>query len=784
MKSILSVLFFCVIGLTASAQNKFTITGYVKDSLSGETLIGATVSINGKNNGIASNQYGFFSITLPANNYTLSCTYVGYDSKQINISFQKNMEFNFLLSPKFSTNKEVVISSVRKDANVKNAQMGRVSLSMDQVKSLPVIFGEVDILKTLQLLPGVQNAGEGNIGLYVRGGGPDQNLILLDDAIVYNTGHLFGFFSIFNSDAIKNTTLIKGGMPAQYGGRLSSVLDVAMKEGNVNKFQMDGGIGLISSRFSLQGPIKKNKASFIISARRTYIDVLTKPFIPKSSNYYGSGYYFYDLNTKVNYQFSEKDRLYLSGYFGRDVFNFNNAQRSFKANIPWGNATATLRWNHVFNRKLFANTTLVYNDYKFAFNASQQDFAIQLSSGIHDLTAKTDFDYYLTPQHKIKFGGQFTYHTFSPNILSGRSDTTVFVPNNTNKKYANEAAVYVQDDWTISDKLQANVGLRLSGFSQIGPYTIYQTDSNGNKLDSTVYKRGQPVKTYGGLEPRFTLRYSLNDETSLKASVVHNLQYIHLVSNSGTTLPTDLWVPSTYRVKPQIGWQYSAGVFKNFEENTYETSVELYYKTMQNQIEYAAGYTPSLQDPEQSFVFGKGWSYGAEFYVNKARGRLTGWIGYTLSWTWRQFPQLNNGEKYPAKYDRRHDLNVVGAYELNKHWKLSAVFVFATGNATTLPTQFYIIQGVLTQEYSKINQYRLPDYHRLDLAATYTPTFKPNKKIHGSWVFSIYNVYNHLNPYFIYFDQTGNPYNGTLKVSARQVSLFPVIPSVTWNFHF
>ena len=607
---------------------------------------------------------------------------------------------------------------------------------------------------------------------------------MLDDAIVYNTGHLFGFFSIFNSDAIKNTTLIKGGMPAQYGGRISSVLDIAMKEGNTNNLQVDGGIGLIASRLSIQGPIKKNKASFIISGRRTYIDVLTKPFIKKSSNYYGSGYYFYDLNTKVNYQFSEKDHLYLSGYFGRDVFNFNNSERSFSANIPWGNATATLRWNHVFNRKLFANTTLVYNDYKFGFDATQQDFEIKLSSGIHDLTAKTDFDYFLNPQNKIKFGAQFTYHTFSPNILSGRSDTITFKPNNANKKYANEAAAYVQDDWTISDKLQANVGLRLSGFTQIGPYTIYKTDSNGNKLDSTVYKRGQVIKTYGGIEPRFSLRYSLNEETSLKASIARNVQYIHLVSNSGTTLPTDLWVPSTYIVKPQIGWQYSAGVFKNFSENTYETSIELYYKTMQNQIEYAAVYTPTLQDPEQSFVFGKGWAYGAEFYVNKARGRLTGWIGYTLGWTWRQFPQLNDGEKYPAKYDRRHDLNIVSAYELNKHWKLSAVFVFATGNATTLPTQFYIVEGVLTQEYSKINQYRLPSYHRLDLAATYTPTFKPNKKIHGSWVFSIYNVYDHLNPYFIYFNQTGNPFNGTLKIQARQVSLFPIIPSVTWNFHF
>jgi TonB-dependent receptor-like protein/carboxypeptidase-like protein len=773
---------FVLLMMNASAQNKFTLSGYVKDSLSGETLIGASVSVNGKTFGVNSNQYGFFSITLPSGNYKISCSFVGYQLKESEIDLNKNIDFNFSLPPKISTNETVVVSSKRRDKNVKDAQMGKLDLSMSQVKSLPVLFGEVDIMKTLQLLPGVQNAGEGNTGLYVRGGGPDQNLILLDDAIVYNTGHLFGFFSIFNGDAIKNTSLIKGGMPAQYGGRLSSVLDIAMKEGNMNTLQAEGGIGLIASRLSVQGPIKKNKASFIISARRTYIDVLTKPFIPKSSNFYGSGYYFYDLNIKVNYIFSEKDRLYLSGYFGRDVFNFNNTQNSFKANIPWGNATGSLRWNHVFNRKLFANTTLVYNDYKFAFNAEQQDFSLGLSSGIHDLNAKTDFDYYLNPKHKIKFGGLYTYHTFSPNILTGKQDSTVFMPNNSNKKYANETALYVQDDWSVSDKFQVNAGLRWSGFSQIGPYTTYVTDSNGNKLDSTVYKRGQTVKSYGGLEPRLTLRYTLNDETSLKASVAHNLQYIHLVSNSGTTLPTDLWVPSTYRVKPQTSWQYSAGIFKNFKDNMYETSIELYYKSMQNQIEYAAGYTPTLADPEQAFVFGKGWSYGSEFYLNKAKGRLTGWIGYTLSWTFRKFPLLNNGETYPAKYDRRHDLSIVATYELNRHWKLSAVFVYASGNATTLPTQFYIIDGVLTQEYSKINQYRLPAYHRLDFSAIYSPTYKPNKKIHGSWVFSIYNVYDHLNPYFIYFNQTGSPYDGTLKVQAKQVSLFPVIPSVTWNF--
>ncbi|HMH31848.1 MAG TPA: TonB-dependent receptor [Puia sp.] len=784
MKKIISGLLFFVLANSAFAQNKFTLSGYVKDSLSAETLIGASVSVNGKEKGVNSNQYGYYSITLPAGRYSISSSYVGYQSRQVAVELSSNSSLNFLLPPKFSTAEEVTVYSKRRDANVKNAQMGRIDLSMSQVKSLPVIFGEVDILKTLQLLPGVSNAGEGNTGLYVRGGGADQNLIMLDDAIVYNTGHLFGFFSIFNSDAVKNTTLIKGGMPAQYGGRLSSVLDVTMKEGNMNKFQVEGGIGLIASRISIQGPIKKQKASFIVSARRTYIDVLVKPFVRKSSQFYGSGYYFYDLNTKVNYQFSEKDRLYLSGYFGRDVFDFKNSQRSFSTNIPWGNITGTLRWNHVFNQKLFANTTLLYNDYHFAFNAAQDDFRLSLASGIHDLTAKTDFDYYASPQHKLKFGGLFTYHTFTPNILSGNQDSTEFVPNNSNKKYANEMAVYIQDDWEISDKLKVNAGLRWSGFEQIGPYNIYQLDSSGNKLDSTSYKRGQLIKMYNGLEPRLTIRYALNDETSLKVAVTRNLQYIHLVSNAGTTLPTDLWVPSTYRVKPQIAWQYAAGLFKNFKDNMYETSVEVYYKTMENQIEYKEGYTPSLTDPEESFVFGKGWSYGAEFYVNKAKGKLTGWIGYTLSWTWRQLPQLNRGETYPAKYDRRHDLSVVGTYELSKHWKLSGVFVYASGNATSLPVQFYITEGVLTQEFSKVNQYRLPSYHRLDLSAIYTPTQKPNKKMQTNWVFSIYNVYSHLNPYFIYYNQSGSPYNGTLKVEAKQVSLFPIIPSVTWNFKF
>jgi hypothetical protein len=781
---IFSLLIFILAAANTFAQNKFTLSGYAKDSLSGETLIGATLTVNGIGKGVNSNQYGFYSMTLPEGNYTITCSFIGYRVQQTSINLNKSQSFSFFMPPAIAIGEEVVVSSKRRDANVKSAQMGKIDFSINQIKSIPVLLGEVDILKTLQLLPGVRNAGEGNAGFYVRGGGSDQNLIMLDDAVVYNSGHLFGFFSIFNADAIKNVSLIKGGMPAQYGGRLSSVLDIAMKEGNDNKFQVDGGIGLIASRLSIQGPIKKNKASFIVSARRTYIDALVKPFVKSTSQFYGSGYYFYDLNTKVNYIFSEKDRLYLSGYFGRDVFDFKNSRRSFSANIPWGNSTATLRWNHVFNRKLFANTSLVFNDYKFAFNASQNGLDFGLASGIRDLTTKMDFDYYPVPQHKIKFGGLYTYHKFTPNVLSGKQDSTIFKPNNDGTKHANETAIYVQDDWELSNKILINGGLRFSSFDQVGPYTLFTRDVNGNKLDSTIYSKGKSIKGYGGLEPRATIRYAINEESSVKASVTRNLQFIHLVSNAGSTLPTDLWVPSTYRVKPQISWQYSAGYFRNLKDNMFETSVEMYYKNMRNQIEYAEGYTPSLNDPEDQFVFGKGWSYGAEFFINKKKGRFTGWLGYTLSWTWRQLPQLNGGEKYPAKYDRRHDLSLVSMYDLNKKWKLSAVFIYGTGNATTLPVRFYIINGVLTQEYSKINQYRLAAYHRLDLAATYTRNPKKKKLLKSSWVFSIYNTYSRLNPYFVYFDQEGSPYNNTLNVSAKQVSLFPIIPSVTWNFTF
>ena len=785
MKIIRVTFFLLLCALAGTAQKKYTINGYVKDSLNGETLIGATITVKGQSRGISSNQYGFYSITLEEGSYTLVCTYIGYRERQVEVQLDKDLHINFPIVPKSYQFEEVVVTTRKRDANVKNAQMGKFTLPIEQIKSVPAFLGEVDLLKTVQFLPGVRNAGEGSAGIYVRGGGPDQNLILLDDAPVYNTGHLFGFFSIFNADAIKNVSLIKGGMPAQYGGRLSSVLDVSMKEGNNQKWQVDAGLGVIASRLSIQGPLKKNKASFIISGRRTYIDALVKPFVKKSSQFYGSGYYFYDLNAKVNYIFSEKDRLYLSGYFGRDVFDFQNSKQSLRINIPWGNATGTLRWNHVFNQKLFGNTTLVYNDYNFTFNAAQNNIEFKLNSGIRDISLKQDFDLYPYTGHKLRFGGIYTFHKFTPSVVSGKQDSTVFRPNNAQVKYGHEAAVYVQDDWELNDKVKLNAGIRYSWFQQIGPYKKYTTDDNGNRIDSIVYGSGKGVRSYAGLEPRLTVRYAIDDETSIKASVTRNMQYIHLVSNAGTTLPTDIWVPSTYKVRPQISWLYAAGLFKNFRDNMYETSVEVYYKDMRNQIEYKEGYIPStIDDTENSFVFGRGWSYGAEFFINKTKGRLTGWLGYTLSWTWRKFPDLNFGNKYPAKYDRRSDLSVVAIYELSKKWRISASFVFGTGNAATLPERFYIVDGILTQQYSKINEYRLPAYHRLDVSAILTPKKNARRKWKSEWVFSIYNAYSRKNPYFIYFDQTGSPLNGTLQIQAKQVSLFPIIPAITWNVRF
>jgi len=778
----LLVLIFFWLPFFGFAQQRFTLNGYVRDSITGESISGVSIRVNGVEAATISNSYGFYSITLPSGSYEFAVSHVSYLAANFQLQLNKELSFNILLSPRNAGMQEVIIFSKKRDQHVRSSQTGRIDLSIQQIKKVPAIFGEVDILKTFQLMPGVRNAGEGNTGFYVRGGGPDQNLILLDDAVVYNTGHLFGFFSVFNGDAIRNATLIKGGMPAQYGGRLSAVLDISMKEGNLYKDQFEGGIGLIASRFSAEGPLKKGVSSFMLSGRRTYIDALLKPFVSTKSSFYGSGYYFYDLNAKVNHRFSKKDRLFISSYFGRDVFDFANAKRSFSTNVPWGNATGSIRWNHVFGPRLFANTTVVLNDYRFQFNATQERFNLSLRSGIRDLGIKSDFDYYPTANHRIKTGFLVTHHRFLPNVFSGSQDSVQFNPNTQPKKYALEKAVYFQDDWQASTKLQIHLGLRWSQFTQLGPFTKYDTDVFGNRTDSVVYRKDQTVISYQGFEPRLSARYLLSDNFSIKSSLSRNIQYIHLVSNAGSTLPTDLWVPSTFYVKPQLSWLATVGLFRNFADNQFETSVEVYYKNMRRQIEYQEGYTPSLSDPETEFVFGRGWSYGAEFFINKVRGQTTGWFGYTLSWTWRRFPSINQGMRYPARYDRRHDLSFVLNRVLSKKWQLGSVFVFGTGNAMTLPERFYVMNGVLTQEFSRINQYRMRSYHRMDISFTYQPVKKAGSKLKSQWVFSFYNMYSRLNPYFIYYDQEGSIQNGNLNITAKQVSLFPVIPAITWNY--
>jgi hypothetical protein len=782
MRIFINLFIFFIAVNTALGQNKVSLSGYVKDGTSGESLIGATIYLKEAQTGITTNAYGFFSISVPVGTYTVRYSYSGFANTEETVILESNTSVDIGLFPESQQIQEVVISDKRQDDNVKSTQMGTITLNTEKIKKLPVLFGESDVLKAVQLLPGVQSAGEGNSGFYVRGGGPDQNMVLLDDAIVYNTGHLFGFFSIFNSDAIKSTTLIKGGMPANYGGRLSSVLDVSMKDGNNKEFHGEGGIGLIASRLTLEGPIVKNKGSFMLSGRRTYIDILTKPFI--KGNLKGSGYYFYDLNLKANYRLGAKDKIYLSGYFGKDVFRFNSNDGGFNAHIPWGNATATLRWNHQFNDKLFVNTTAVYNAYNFEFNGKLTDIDIKLASGIRDWNLKSDFDYYTSFNHHIKFGVNYTFHTFIPSQYSGKSNGQDLAPPNPLKKYAHEAGIYITDEFDPTPWLKINAGLRYSWFGQVGPYTDYTLTSNGNKSDSTVYGAGQMVRSYGGLEPRLNARFELNPSTSIKASVTRSMQYIHLVSNNGSTLPTDIWVPSTLIVQPQKSWQYSAGIFKNFLNNMIETSVEVYYKDMQNQIEYRSGYTPSsVRDAELDFVFGKGKAYGAEFYISKTKGKFTGWIGYTLAWTNRYFKDLNNGVMFPAKFDRRHDLSVVATYEFNKKWTVSGVFVFGSGNAITLPTGYYFVGQSLIQDYSNINQYRIFPYHRADLSVTYTPRGESNRKWKGSWAFSIYNVYNRYNPYILYVSTKGSLDKGT-DVSVKQVSIFPIIPSITYNFKF
>ncbi len=786
MKKTLLVLIAFVFCISNSfAQTNYTISGYVKDAFSGESLLGASILIKEINKGTQSNEYGFYSITLPAGKYTVISSYLGFNNKVDTLRLNKNIRLNINLSSKAIQSAEVTVTSKRADENVKSTQMSTQTLEMEKVKTLPVILGEVDILKTLQLLPGVQSAGEGNSGFYVRGGGPDQNLVLLDEAVVYNTGHLFGFFSVFNSDAINNTSIIKGGIPAEYGGRLSSVVNVNMKEGNNKTYHATGGIGLISSRLTLEGPIQKNKSSFMFAGRRTYIDVLTKPLAGNNERLKNSGYYFYDLNMKLNYQFSDKDRLFLSGYFGQDVFKFSGER--FGIRFPWGNTTTTLRWNHLFNDKLFVNTTAIYSDYIFKLGASQSNFDFELFSGVRDFTTKVDFDFFPNIRNQMKFGALYTFHRFTPTTATGTIGEATITPEKINRQYANEAAFYISNDFDLTDELRLNTGVRYSMFQQIGPYDRYVGNADGVIVDTIAYGNFENIKFYHGLEPRLSLRYTLDRSSSIKASYTITNQYIHLASLSGSTLPTDLWIPSSSLVKPQRCTQYAIGYFRNFKEDTYETSVELYYKDLTNQVEFKENSTGQLSpNIENDLTFGTGRSYGAEFFLKKAQGKFNGWIGYTLSYAERTFPELQGGRTFYARYDRRHDGSIVLSYTKSKKWTFGAVFVYGSGAAFNLPTHLIFFSGTqgLYYEDDYRNKYRLIPYHRLDLSATYTQ--KKTEKFESVWNFSIYNVYNRQNQYIIYLDIQGNVLdpNAGLKIQPKQITVFPFIPSVTWNFKF
>lgn len=759
----------------AQALENYTLSGYVREFGTAETMIGVNIFLRDKPQvGTVSNLYGFYSITLPKGRYDIVFSYVGYAPVVLELNLERNTVKDISLSEGIEM-QEVVVSAENVRRNVEDAEMGTIDMKMETVKKLPALFGEVDLLKSLQLLPGISSAAEGTAGIYVRGGGPDQNLVLLDEAIVYNTGHLFGFFSVFNSDAIKNTTLIKGSIPAQYGGRISSVIDVQMKEGNDQDYVIEGGVGLISSRLTAQGPLSQGKSTFILSGRRTYALDLARPFINKTK-FEGTNYYFYDLNAKVNYRFSPRNRLFLSGYFGRDVFRFQNVERDFLLELPYGNATGTVRWNHLWSDKLFSNVSLITNNYDFRLSGGQETFRFNVNSGVRNFSLKTDVDYYPSPKHQLKFGTRYTFHKLTPNVVNatnGEIDfSTDFKP-----KYGHELELYAADEWSLPSGIKLNLGMRMSAFAHVGPY--YSTIQFKN------FESGEWVKTYVHPEPRVLMTWPVDRQSSVKAGIARTTQYIHLVSNSGSTLPADVWVPSTERVKPQLGTQYAVGYFRNFFDNALETSVEVYYRTMDNQLDYRESYVENFSaDIETEFVSGKGRAYGMELFLRKNNGPITGWLGYSLTRTERWFPEIENGRVYPAVYDRPHDLSLVVNWSFSKNWDLSASFIYATGKAYTPVKSLFFIEGKATVEYAQRNSDRLKDYHRMDLSLVYEKKSKLNKPFHSSWAFSIYNVYNRKNPFFSYFDFSSNVLSGSVSAKAYEVTIFTIIPSVTWNFYW
>lgn len=761
-----SFLILTFLSTTTLAQDKVVLSGTVKDNQTGESIIRAIIRVKELPNiGVFSNEYGFYSISLAKGNYTISVSQVGYEMYNNKIQIDSNIINNIQLSAN-NLLRAVVVESSKKNNNLTKAQMGTETLNMVAISKVPVIFGEKDILKTLQLLPGVKSAGEGNSGYYVRGGAADQNLILLDEAPVYNASHLLGFFSTFNSDAIKDATLIKGNSPAIYGGRLSSVLDVKMKEGNNKDYVVNGGLGLISSRVSIEGPIQNEKSSFILSGRRTYADM----FLKATEKFKDNILYFYDLNMKANYTINAKNKIYLSGYFGKDELGLGDT-----FGIDWGNKTGTIRWNKIMSNKLFLNTSLIYSDYNYNVKLKNGETNFNINSNIKDVNLKQDYTFYADPKNNLRFGFNTILHTITPSTFSGT------VTNSLSKQGRNglENAIYLSNNYKPNNDLSLDVGLRVSAYTLMGgdDYNIY---SNGTVKSTIKLAKSSFGKTYINPEPRFTLNYRITDQNSFKAGYARNVQHLHILSNSTASSPSDQWIGNSYNIKPEISDQYSIGYVNTLNQNMFEMSTELYYKNLQNQLDYVDGAeVNTLADVESALLYGVGRAYGFEWLLKKKEGLFTGWVSYTLSKTERKIDGINQNNWYNAKQDRTHDIAVVGIYTINSKWSVSGVFVYNTGDAVTFPTGKYALQGQTLYQYASRNANRMPDNHRLDISVTYDK--KRKKKIQESWNFSLYNVYGRENAYRITFQDDPNNLSRTQII---QTSLFRWVPSITYQFKF
>ena len=785
---LLLVLFLC--SNISSAQNtNITLSGYVKEAASGETLIGATVYIKELQNGSTTNEYGFYSLSVPAGSYEIEVSYIGYETQTTTIDLRENKTFDFEMGETSEQLVEVVVTSEAEDVNVTNTEMSVNKIAMATIEKMPALLGEVDVIRSIQLLPGVSTVGEGATGFNVRGGSIDQNLVLLDEAPVYNSSHLFGFFSVFNPDAVKDVKLYKGGIPARYGGRLSSILDVRMKEGNERKYDVNGGIGLIFSRLSVEGPIIKDKASFIVAGRRSYIDVLAKPIIEENVGG-DTELNFYDLTLKTNYKINQKNRLYLSGYLGRDNFGFGN-----QAGFSWGNQTATLRWNHLFSDRLFSNFTAFFSNYDYEINFGlDSDNTFDWNAKIINFSLKSDFTYFVNPNNQVTFGGQAVRYVFQPGNAFANNDGG-FVDFSLDDKNALEAGLFVENEQKINSRISMQYGLRWSFFNYLGEGKVYEYEDvnpGGRKqlVGITEADKGESIENFNNFEPRFSIKYQLAPTSSVKASYNRTAQYIHLVSNTSAATPLDVWTPSTNNIAPQTAHQVALGFFKNFKDNMYVTSLEGYYKTYKDLLEYVDGADLLLNEfIEGELLSSDGRAYGLELQIEKKKGQFSGWMSYTLSRSERQAEGINNGEWYPSRFDQTHSFSTTAFYELNKRWTFSANFVLNSGTPTTFATsrveqQGYVIPHIFNE---KRNNVRIPVYHRLDISATLQGKNKKERRLKSEWVFGVYNVYNRRNPFSIYFGENRirTPEGQPRSTNAFQFSVIgSFIPSVSYNFKF